>query len=149
LRHPNCNLLPLIRVKDTKGAYEHQFQNLNLGGFMQGEFLIPIFLFGGTAAVLIVYYNNRHKERMAMIEKGVNPADFKGAPMREWFRANPLSSLKWGLLAMFVGVGLIIASMLDRLYFMHDSIYVSCMLVSGGIALIIFYFIAAKKLKQE
>lgn len=116
---------------------------------MNGEFLIPIFLFGGAAAVLIVYYNNRHKERMAMIEKGVNPADFKGAPMREWFRTNPLASLKWGLLAMFVGVGLIVASMLDRLYIMHDSIYVACMLVSGGIALIIFYFIASKKLKQE
>ena len=116
---------------------------------MNNEFLIPIFFFGGIAAVLITYYNNRHKERVAMIEKGVNPADFKGAPKREWFRANPLSSLKWGLLAMFVGVGLIVASLLDRWYMMHDSIYVSCMLVSGGIALIIFYFIASKKLKQE
>jgi len=116
---------------------------------MNGEFLVPIFLFGGTAAVLIVYYNNRHKERMAMIEKGINPADIKEAPAREWFRASPLSSLKWGLLATFVGVGLIVASWLDRWYMMHDSIYVSCMLVAGGIALIIFYFIAAKKLKQE
>jgi hypothetical protein len=116
---------------------------------MNGEFLIPIFLFGGTAAVLIVYYNNRHRERMAMIEKGFNPADFKGAPMREWFRANPLSSLKWGLLATFVGIGLIIASYLDRMFIMHDSIYVSCMLVAGGLALIIFYFIASKKFKQD
>jgi hypothetical protein len=114
-----------------------------------GAFLVPIFLFGGAAAVLIVYYNNRHKERMAMIEKGINPADAKATPAREWFRTNPLSSLKWGLLATFVGVGLIVASWLDRWYMMHDSIYVSCMLVAGGIALIIFYFIAAKKLKQE
>jgi len=116
---------------------------------MQGEFLIPIFFFGGMAAVLIVYYNNRHKERMAMIEKGVNPADFKGTPMREWFRANPLASLKWGLLTMFVGFGLFVASWLDRQYMMHESIYFSCMLVAGGIALIIFYFIASRRLKQE
>ena len=116
---------------------------------MNGEFLIPIVLFTGMAAVFIIYFNNRHKERMAMIEKGVNPSDFKGVPMREWFRANPLSSLKWGLLAMFVGVGLIVASYLDRWYMMHDSIYISCMLVAGGIALIIFYLIASKKLKQE
>ena len=116
---------------------------------MNGEFLIPIFLFGGTAAVLITYYNNRHKERMAMIEKGVNPQDFKGTPVKEWFRANPLSSLKWGLLATFVGMGLILASYLDRYYMMHDSIYVSCMLVFGGIALIIFYFIASRKFKQD
>jgi hypothetical protein len=116
---------------------------------MDGEFLIPIFLFGGTAAVLIVYFNNRHKERIMMIEKGVNPGDFKGAPMREWFRANPLSSLKWGLLAMFVGVGLLFASWLDHAYSMHDSIYLSCMLVSGGFALVLFYFIASAKVKHD
>mgnify|MGYP001259400157 CR=1 FL=1 len=36
---------------------------------MNGEFLIPIILFGATAWVFIVYFNNRSKERMAMIEK--------------------------------------------------------------------------------
>jgi Ca2+/Na+ antiporter len=50
---------------------------------------------------------------------------------------------------MFVGIGLIVASYLDRYYMMHDSIYVSCMLVFGGIALIIFYFIASRKFKQD
>jgi uncharacterized membrane protein SpoIIM required for sporulation len=140
----------MFRVKDTKGPNEHQFPTQTKGDSMQGpEFLVPIFFFVGTALVLIVFFNNRHKERMAMIEKGVNPADFRGAPMREWFRANPLSSLKWGLLATFVGVGLFIASWLDRMYELHGSIYLSCMLVAGGIALIIFYFIASKKLKQE
>ena len=116
---------------------------------MNGEVLIPIFLLGGIAVVLVIYFNNRHKERMAMIEKGVNPGDFKGTPMREWFRANPLASLKWGLLAMFVGVGLLVASWLDRAYMMPDSIYVSCMLLSGGIALVLFYFIAAAKMKHD
>ncbi len=116
---------------------------------MTGEFLIPIFLFGGTAWVLIVYFNNRSKERMAMIEKGVNPADFKGASPKEWFRTNPLSSLKWGLLTMFVGLGLLVATYVHRNFDVPDSIYLACMLIFGGLALIIFYFIAAKKLKQE
>ncbi len=116
---------------------------------MNGEFLVPIFLFGGAAWVLIVYFNNRSKERMAMIEKGVNPSDFKGTPMKEWFRTNPLSSLKWGLLTMFVGFGLLVATFVHRNYDVPDSIYMACMLVAGGLALIIFYFIAAKKIKQE
>ena len=115
---------------------------------MNGEFLIPIFLFGGTAYVLVVYFNNRHKERMTLIEKGASPDDFKGTPMREWFRTNPLSSLKWGLLAVFVGLGLMFAMYVDRNYDVRDSIYIASMLVSGGLALIIFYFIAARKLKQ-
>lgn len=116
---------------------------------MDAEFLIPIFFFGGIAAVLIVYFNNRHKERMAMIEKGVNPADLKGLSMREWFRMNPLSSLKWGLLSTFVGFGIMVAMWLHRTFDVPDGIYVSCMLVAGGIALIVFYFIAARKQKQE
>ena len=116
---------------------------------MHGEFLIPIFLFGGAAWVLIIYFNNRHKERMAMIDKGVSPADFRGAPLRQWFQANPLSSLKWGLLAAFVGIGLFVAEMLDRAYFLHESIYFATMLVFGGVALIVFYMIATAKMKKE
>ena len=134
----------LLKSPSNINRYNH-----HLGGIMNGEFLIPIFLFGGITYVFIVYFNNRHRERMALIEKGADPAEFKGTPMREWFRTNPLSSLKWGLLAVFVGLGLMFAMYLDRNYDVRDSIYFSCMLVSGGLALIIFYFIAARKLKQE
>ncbi len=116
---------------------------------MQGEFLIPIFLFGGIAVVLVVYFNNRHKERMAMIEKGVSAADLRGTPMREWLRANPLSSLKWGLLAAFVGVGLFVAEWMDRAFFMHESVYFATTLVFGGAGLVIFYFIANAKMKKD
>lgn len=116
---------------------------------MNGEFLIPIFLFGGAAWVLTVYFNNRNKERMAMIEKGVNPIDFKGKPVREWFQTNPLSSLKWGLLAIFVGIGLMVGMYLHRSLDMEDSVYLACMLISGGLALVIFYFIASMKAKRE
>ncbi|HEY6952766.1 MAG TPA: DUF6249 domain-containing protein [Bacteroidota bacterium] len=116
---------------------------------MNGEFLVPIFLFGGGAWVLIVYFNNRHKERMAMIEKGVSVSDLRGTPMREWLRANPLSSLKWGLLAVFVGTGLFIAQWLDRIWFFHESIYFALTLIFGGLALIIFYVIANSKMKKD
>jgi len=116
---------------------------------MNGEFFIPIFLFGGTAWVLTIYFNNRHKERMAMIEKGVSASDLRGTPMREWLRANPLSSLKWGLLATFVGVGLFIAEWLDRAYFLHESVYFATTLIFGGIGLIVFYLIANAKMKKE
>ncbi|HAL57119.1 MAG TPA: hypothetical protein DCP63_11770 [Bacteroidetes bacterium] len=116
---------------------------------MNGEFLIPVFLFGGTAAVLVVYFNNRHKERMAMIEKGVSPAEFKGTPLREMLRANPLSSLKWGLLTMFVGIGLMVGTFLERSLYWHDSVYPACMLIFGGLALILFYWIASRKFKAD
>ncbi len=84
-----------------------------------------------------------------MIEKGVSASDLRGTPMREWLRANPLSSLKWGLLIAFVGAGLFVAEWLDRLFFMHDSVYFATTLVFGGAALIIFYFVANAKAKKE
>jgi hypothetical protein len=116
---------------------------------MDAEFLIPIFLFGSTAAVLIVYFNNRHRERMVMIEKGVNPADFKGMTLREYFRSNPYSSLKWGMLAIGVGFGLALANYAERTLYFDDSVYFSGMLIFGGIALVLYYRIASRKVNQE
>jgi hypothetical protein len=106
-------------------------------------------VFGSTGLVIWRWVETRHKERLAMIEKGVSPADFKGISAREMFKPNPLSSLKWGLLAMFVGIGSFVANWLDQSYGYHDSIYFASMLIFGGFALIIFYFIAAKKMKQD
>jgi hypothetical protein len=113
------------------------------------EVLIPIFLFGGTALVVWKYFETRHRERMAMIEKGVNPADFKKSALADWMRANPLSSLKWGMLAVFVGIGIFAASVLERRMDFPDSIYPASVLISGGLALVIYYFIAAAKSKQD
>jgi hypothetical protein len=117
---------------------------------MNGEILIPIFLFGGTAAVLWKYFEGRHKERMAIIEKGLKLSDFKSSsPLRLW-QGNVLSNLKWGLLFTFVGIGLLIGLQLRDLFGFHEgSTIFSCMLISGGIALIVFYIIAAKKLKEK
>lgn len=116
---------------------------------MNGEFLIPIFLFGGMAVVFWKYYDTRHRERMAMIEKGLNPADMKSTTLRQFMQVNPLSSLKWGLLIGFVGLGLFVAAFLDRLFYLHDSIYPASMMIAGGLGLVLFYFIAARKLKKE
>jgi hypothetical protein len=113
--------------------------------------LVPLAFFAGVAAVLLKHFETRHKERMAMIEKGVNPADFKSAapPFRLW-QGSVLSNLKWGLLFIFVGIGLLVGLQLEN-YFRFDegSVIFGCILITGGLALIIFYFIAAKKLKEK
>ncbi|MEK6754690.1 MAG: DUF6249 domain-containing protein [Bacteroidota bacterium] len=112
-------------------------------------FLILLVVFGSTGLVVWRWVETRHKERLAMIEKGVSPADFKGTSAQALFKTSPLSSLKWGLLAMFVGIGSLVGNWLDQSYGFHDSIYLASMLIFGGFALIIFYFVAARKMKQE
>lgn len=111
--------------------------------------IVVLIIFGSVGLILWKFMDTRHTERMAMIEKGVSPADFRGTSLREMIRANPLSNLKWGLIALFVGIGLTVANMLDRNFYLSDSIYPSSMLIAGGIALIIFYFIASKQMKEE
>lgn len=111
--------------------------------------LIVLVVFGSVGLVTWRWIEARQKVRIAMIEKGVTPADFKGMSVGDMLRSNPLSSLKWGLLLMFVGIGSLIATWLDEVYNLRDSIYLASMLVWGGLALIIFYFIAAKKMKQD
>lgn len=107
-----------------------------------------IVVFGSIGLITWKFLDSRHRERMTMIEKGISPTDFKGMSLRDMFRPNPLSNLKWGLLALFVGIGLLIATYLERNLYWADSVYPASMLVFGGLALILFYVIATAKLSK-
>jgi positive regulator of sigma E activity len=113
--------------------------------------LVPLAFFGVVAVVLLKHFETRHKERMAMIEKGVTPAEFKSAaPSLRLWQGSVLSNLKWGLLFIFVGIGLLVGLQLENYFrFNEGSVIFGCILITGGFALIIFYFIAAKKLKEK
>jgi hypothetical protein len=118
---------------------------------MNPDILVPLTIFGGAAVVLWKFFEGRHKERMAMIDKGVTPADFKTTtpPFRLW-QGSVLSNLKWGLLFVFVGIGLLVGLQLENYFrFEEGTVIFGSILITGGLALIIFYFIAAKKLKDK
>ncbi|MCK5839594.1 MAG: hypothetical protein KAG99_07085 [Bacteroidales bacterium] len=95
--------------------------------------IIPISFF---ALVLgIVYLTIRKKERMVMIEKGVDPSIFV---TKTW----EFPSLKWGMFLIGLGVGLIIANLLVNNYIMNEeAAYFSMIFLFGGIALVISYFV--------
>ena len=110
-----------------------------------GDIFVPIFLFGGTALVLWKYYDGRHRERMAMIEKGIVPPERRSGGTKV-FASHPLSSLKWGLLGIFVGTGIFVGHRLHDVLYMSDGpAFFGSVLVFGGLALVIYYFIASRK----
>lgn len=108
--------------------------------------VIVLIVFGSCGAILWKFFDSRHKERMAMIDKGVSASTLKGGFT---YQPSTLGSLKWGLVALFAGLGILFANYLDEVMDWGDAAYPSMILIFGGVSLIVFYAIAARKEKKE
>ena len=109
---------------------------------MTGEVFIPISMFAALAIILWVYFTNRNKERLALIEKGADANLFKT-------KGNRLSSLKWGMLLIGVGIGILFGNILETSAGMDEEVsYFSMIFLFGGAALISYYVIAGKLEKK-
>ena len=57
--------------------------------------------------------------------------------------------MKWGLVAIFAGLGTLTAMVLDNWYHYDEgAIFPGVILVFGGVGLVVFYLIASKKQKS-
>jgi hypothetical protein len=91
------------------------------------------------------------RENLAMIEKGMNPKNQPDRPV-------PYKNLKWGLLLVGSGLGLLIAFFLDQ-YILpqnrsyHDDsiafIYFALLAIGGGLGLIRSYSVEKAELLNK
>jgi formate hydrogenlyase subunit 3/multisubunit Na+/H+ antiporter MnhD subunit len=102
----------------------------------------------------IVYLTKR--ERLAMIERGMDPRRYKP-------QTAPFQNLKWGLLLIGCGVGLFLAYLLDHTLFnnfvAHDKfdddytnnwiIYFALVTIFGGLGLFASYHIEKRENDKE
>jgi ABC-type Fe3+-siderophore transport system permease subunit len=108
------------------------------------ELFIPIvaivFSHSLIFGVLFIYLRNRNRERMQMIEKGVDPSIFIQKPK------NSLSvALKYGLFLIGIAVGILMGAVLDETTSIADgAAYISMILLFGGLGLIVYYLIDKK-----
>jgi len=107
--------------------------------------IISVVFFLSIAAVLGVYLFTRHRERMAIIEKGLPPEDIRSLYSRERTGAHPLGSLKWGLVFLFAGLGAAIGVFLNTTNWVADGMIPSLIVLAGGLGLVVFYLIARKQ----
>jgi CBS domain containing-hemolysin-like protein len=92
-----------------------------------------------TMIVMLRSYDNR--ERMAMIERGMNPADLKIWSRR---RNDPYRSVRLACTAVGVGTGLFVGNLLratDINMFNRGGIVAGLTFVCGGLGLLIGFFI--------
>jgi hypothetical protein len=111
------------------------------------EALIPITMFAGGFAMIFGIYYLKTKENLAMVEKGMNPKEKINRPA-------PFRSLKWGLLLLGAGLGLLTAFIIDNSMFetymdrnRHDSLpalYFSLIGIGGGLGLVVSYVVEKK-----
>jgi hypothetical protein len=109
------------------------------------EALIPLAFFFSIALVWALYALTRHKERMTMIEKGLRAEDIRSLYERGTIRMNPLSSLKWGIVFLCIGVAVLLGMHMDYAYGMEEGVYPALIALFGGAGLILFYVIASRR----
>ena len=106
--------------------------------------LIPIVMFAGFFAMVFGIVYLRTRQNLAMIEKGMNPKQFANRPV-------PYLNLKWGLLLIGAGLGLLIAYLADMSVTVIDgeenpTLYFALIAIFGGLGLIASYRIEKKEL---
>lgn len=112
----------------------------------QFVFLVPITLFIAGFGMIFGIRYLVNKEKMAMIERGINPDEGKSAP-------KPFLSLKFGLLLVGLGLGLLMALLtVSSLHLGKDeavAVYFGFISILGGFGLIVSYLIEKKWLDDQ
>jgi len=107
---------------------------------MEGLF-VPIGFFLAIFAILYVYWTTRTKERLALVEKGMNAGIFKG-------ECSQLSLVKWGIFLIALGLGVVAGFALSRV--INEVVaFFTAILVCGGVGLIVAYAVTIRLRKKD
>ncbi len=98
---------------------------------MAEEILIPLGFFASVFGILYIYITARNRERMSMIDKGVDPSIFTAK------RNYSNMTLKFGMLLVGVALGILVGSLIDEYTTLPEEVgYFSMIFLFGGLALI-------------
>lgn len=102
------------------------------------EVLVPISFFLGIALIVKIVTDNRTRQKL--IDKGM--VDDKVKYLFRRGLDNPLSSLKWGMVMLGIGVALAVAELFP---YISESTVMGLMFLFAGIAFVVYFFIARKQ----
>jgi O-antigen/teichoic acid export membrane protein len=104
--------------------------------------MIPIVSIVGLIVMIIYLRKYENEERMAMIDKGIDPAIFTKKAR------NTSSALRASLLLIGAGLGLLLGYALDRSFDMEEVGYFSMLFILGGVGLGLAYMIEENKIRK-
>lgn len=106
--------------------------------------MIPIVTVVGLFIMIVYLRKYENQERMAMIDKGVDPQFFNIKKAR-----NTSGPLRASLLLIGGGLGLLLGYFLDEAFDMEEVGYFAMLFIFGGLGLGASYLIEEKKIKIE
>jgi len=119
---------------------------------MLSEVLIPLSMFAAIAVVLWKYFDSRHKIRAMIIERGLIDENLKFLFGSVTSQPNRYSTLKWGLVALFIGISLLVVIPLQQYRWaqQHDGeLITGVIFVAGGLAFLIYYAMVSRREKER
>lgn len=99
-----------------------------------------ILLFVGIPLLIFFLARNRHRERLALIEKGLNPNPVK--PESGYYKA-----LMWGMLLGGAALGFIIGVILDK--FQIHGVVLASMVFFAGAGLVGYFFYRSQQERPD
>jgi len=94
--------------------------------------LAIIAVFGTLGLGIYMFFTSRHKERMSLIETG------QSADIFNMYKRVGSSALKWGLLLLGIGCGIVAGMLLDAMGAPEGPDYFAPIFIFGGLALVIY-----------
>ena len=112
-----------------------------------GPVIVSTILFLVVGTVFVLYFINRHKERMTMLEKGFSPEQMRLKGMKTLSQDSELGSLKWGIIALAIGLAILTGMFYENVYGSHDAggLYPGLIFIYAGVGLVVYYILASKK----
>ncbi len=95
-------------------------------------------LFGTIFGVSAIYLKTRNRERLSLVEHGMDPAAFNNS------KRDP--TLMWALLLLGIGLGLLVGYGLEQVMRMPGTVaYLSMTMLFGGAGLFLYHMLQRKQ----
>lgn len=106
--------------------------------------IVFMFLFAVIFGVFYLFFSTRNKERLALIEKGVDAKIFMKGERKKSTLTGRVIVLNLSLLLMGIGLGIFLASFIETYTELNQTIYPAMIFFMGGLGLFIGFNLTKK-----
>ena len=116
------------------------------------EAVVFLILFGTIFGVVYLFYSTRHKERMALIEKGQSADLFVTSKRKSSIPLYAILLINLGILGVGIGIGVLLGQALYMGGMDDDIAYPSSIFICLGLSLLTGFYVTRnidRKYKEE